>query len=668
MGNVSVKWSNQSAQDYLSFLVALFGNPYIFDNKPGGIAVWTERSFINKTLFGQAVCFKKIIVKDESIADNPGQKNFLYIIAKAPMSSTQSCNLSQIVPGSGYDTTQKYVWVRSNNIDMAIAGLGAITDYATNKTMLNQYPTVYTSVIQSINSAASDQDRVDIIKLIYGGVCTNIAKLATSATPVATPAPVAPTTPVPPVPTTASSERMFDNPWYGGGDRDPYYSMNQPGNIALGEEEDQMYYRREQEPPLIFPSFHNMKKERMVPSPNCKGACINRYYSIIGNSENFTPSTLDISKAYGLFQPGSASAPILDTTASKNKKIIGIKKEYLKADSPMTLNQAFALFQPKRGVEQLITLIPPNAHMARFENLSDKQLYNAFQPGSVRENMTLIPPNAHMARFENLSDKQLYNAFQPGSASTNIISNTLSMSPKTTIAISAKGKKEFISSASPLTLNQAYKLLEPRFPLTKRGALNMEAMTTPITLGQAFQLFQPKQMTSIERLDSKSPSLNNLQQIFQGRGSSSIENMKPATIDLNKLPQLFQNRGLSSVEHMNTSLGVDSQVRSCQLFLNEVGKQGAPVPDKITNGRENLDESSRNPRFLPFNSLVHYQIGSDTVDIDRVYGTTAQKIKYPQYTDMLKYGCVTADCKKNGTTEHFDSFAGDEFYDTASRG
>jgi hypothetical protein len=69
-------------------------------------------------------------------------------------------------------------------------------------------------------------------------------------------------------------------------------------------------------------------------------------------------------------------------------------------------------------------------------------------------------------------------------------------------------------------------------------------------------------------------------------------------------------------------------------------------------------------------------VGSDTVDIDRVYGTASQKIRYPKYTDMLKYGITSVprpttvenshetggSSFKKKTSETFVSYSGDEFY------
>ena len=47
---------------------------------------------------------------------------------------------------------------------------------------------------------------------------------------------------------------------------------------------------------------------------------------------------------------------------------------------------------------------------------------------------------------------------------------------------------------------------------------------------------------------------------------------------------------------------------------------------------------TKDPRFVPYNALVHYDIDSDVNTIDRVYGTTEQKIRYPKLTDLFTLG------------------------------
>jgi len=70
------------------------------------------------------------------------------------------------------------------------------------------------------------------------------------------------------------------------------------------------------------------------------------------------------------------------------------------------------------------------------------------------------------------------------------------------------------------------------------------------------------------------------------------------------------------------------------------------VDDATDFGDDNAQSSAipaniKDPRFMPYNSLVHYQVGSAVMDIDRIYGTVSQKIQYPQYVDLVKYDIIS---------------------------
>lgn len=47
---------------------------------------------------------------------------------------------------------------------------------------------------------------------------------------------------------------------------------------------------------------------------------------------------------------------------------------------------------------------------------------------------------------------------------------------------------------------------------------------------------------------------------------------------------------------------------------------------------------SQDPRFVPYNALVHYDVESDVNTIDRTYGTVDQKIEYPKLLNLFRYG------------------------------
>jgi hypothetical protein len=495
MGNSNSSWVNKPAHDCLLFLRELFGNPSSYVPNAGGWAIWKNKVLLNKTLFGKNVCFEKIMILDEGIEDKPGQKNFLYVTVVAPIGSNKLCDFNKIVPNCGYDITKKYLWVRSSSIDNCVAILKTLTDFGNGKTTLDQYPAVLDSLIESINNTSNIGSRVEIVKVLYIDLCSNLAKLMTN------------------------KEHM--TAWYSGDV--PYYAMNQPGNVTLGEEENEMFYRRLREKPIAPSSFDEPPSVKLLGeeigverlSSKCNGACIDRYYSVM--------------------KEGMSAAPV--------------KRSSVSTKLPATLAQAYALFQPRA------------------------------------EYLNLFSVDAHNSKLENFIDT--YDIFQPGSSA---------------IPIQLPNKKiEYLGPGDQLTLRQAYALFQPKNVLTKASALQMENMSDPMNMGNMYDLFRRRPEVSL---------------------------------------QLFQLRGSSSKEHMNTSLGVDSQVAACQLFLKEVG-------------REHMTSDS-DPRFLPYTALINHQVGSDIVDIDRVYGTKAQKIRYPKYTDLLQYGI---------TSVPKETFVGDQFYE-----
>lgn len=60
--------------------------------------------------------------------------------------------------------------------------------------------------------------------------------------------------------------------------------------------------------------------------------------------------------------------------------------------------------------------------------------------------------------------------------------------------------------------------------------------------------------------------------------------------------------------------------------------------NKSENKSDNQGYVSKDPRFVPFNALVHYDTDSDVNTIDRVYGTVTQKIRYPEIADLFTMG------------------------------
>lgn len=270
----SNNWKNQDAQKYIIFLTTLFGKPYIYVNQPMGLAIWINKNFINKTLFGNPICFQKIIVNDEI------GNNFVYIFIKVPISIAQEQNLIQLSNNIGIDRSQQLLWVKSQSIDNCIVLLKLITDSLsggniTNKTIEYTLNSIY------VNNPQTNNVNISLEKKIYNSLYTNIVSL--------------------------NKEFFMDQPWYA--ITDPY-SSNKPWNIDQVEQSDDEYYKSidninnknvSKSPdaypraPTGKPSMDNYndipqkkkKKEMMTVArnPACKGACAKRYNKIV-NHEN----------------------------------------------------------------------------------------------------------------------------------------------------------------------------------------------------------------------------------------------------------------------------------------------------------------------------------------------------------------------------------------------
>lgn len=426
MGNANIKWANTSASNYLPFLTQLFGNPTYFIPESGGFAVWPSNTFYGKTLFGKPVCLNRIILRDETVVD-AGVKNFMYIAVVVPVTSDLVCNMTGIAPGCMYDSTQQLLWVRCNSIDTGIATLQVLTNYAAGSTTLDQQPGQYTTVLQSVTGAPTLQDKITAVKGLYASVCTNLTTLSTNATAAASTAASASTAVV--------SEEFGDgDPWYGGST--PYYAMNNPGNVALGEMEDELYYRRLDEKPVMVGSLKPSKQaaaaasttERLSgPSPLCKGACLDRYNKIF------------------------SGAKTVKTTEHYNPK------------APLSTVQAFKLLQTRSNV-----------------NVGLEYLKNERAP--------LASLSAHQARLEGMNENiDNTNIFKAGSGSVPMMVFTTQSRQGT--------KKEYLAPSSPMTLEQAYKIFEPK-PFMPREA--MVSKSPALTAESAYVIFNPRKSVRLD--------------------------------------------------------------------------------------------------------------------------------------------------------------------------
>lgn len=239
MGNSNSKWRNVDAQNYLSFVAELFGNPYIYVDKPYGMAIWIQKNLKNKTIFNSRVCFDKIIVKDE-------HTSFVYICVKTNISSDISGKISGISNSFGYDSLKKSLWARCDSIDGSILQLFLATNIALRK---NTPKELMSKCIHNVRKC-------------YHLLCENLDELNSDEL----------------------NPKSIEN-------FTPWYASNQPLEIRLGEQNDAQYYRTIDEymdsknvskSPLAFPSapgakptienFNNISKNK-----DCRGACDRRY-------------------------------------------------------------------------------------------------------------------------------------------------------------------------------------------------------------------------------------------------------------------------------------------------------------------------------------------------------------------------------------------------------
>ena len=228
-----IYWKNQNCNQCYKLLASLFGDPYLFIGKPGGLALWT--SFSGKTLFGQKVCFDKILLKDENLTHNdtnPPHYDFLYVYVKVPISIPNQQKLIQLTDALGYDQFTQLLWVRCDSIDNIVVLLKIITDILTGQ---NSVANVLangiigkTMKIIKNNNKSTNYVNIDLVKQYYISVCSNLASLNNSI---------------------SKSEFFLDEPWYS---RAGGYTSNQPLDIKMGELNDSEYYNTLDSYPMTY--------------------------------------------------------------------------------------------------------------------------------------------------------------------------------------------------------------------------------------------------------------------------------------------------------------------------------------------------------------------------------------------------------------------------------
>lgn len=232
-------WANDQVKQYLRVLVELLGQPYIYVNKPGGVALWrkTELTRPGVMLFGKPVCFDKVMIYDNPVMHNypKPHSDFLWIFVKASLSKDQVEQIGKIADTVGYDTLQQMLWVRCGSLEMDIATLKLCTDLALKKISLGDAISLntYSKMILALQNADGTSN-LELTKNNYQGLCDNLTSLMAAT----------------------KKERLTD----------PWYASNNPIDIALAESEDAKYYQ----------NYQKSKREHLDPNPNCKGACLRR--------------------------------------------------------------------------------------------------------------------------------------------------------------------------------------------------------------------------------------------------------------------------------------------------------------------------------------------------------------------------------------------------------
>jgi hypothetical protein len=145
-------------------------------------------------------------------------------------------------------------------------------------------------------------------------------------------------------------------------------------------------------------------------------------------------------------------------------------------------------------------------------------------------------------------------------------------------------KTEYFNPKAPISLAKATKMLQPALPNSELAThlSRFESFNSPLTVMHAAAMFKMKQPVPASKL--KQPL----------RAKEMFMWFKPKP--------------------------------SVSVKLMRSGKTS-----------ESYTTSGPDPRFAPYNALVNYQVGSDTVDIDRVYGTAGQRIDYPKFTKLIDY-------------------------------
>lgn len=281
----SYSWENKQALDCLNKYYQIWGKPYIFVDKPGGLAIWESWNLKNKKIFGFPVCFNNVIIRDEFIPHHDcgiSHHDFIHISVHVPISLDQQRNLIIISECIGADRKNGMLWARCNSVPKIIVILKLATD-----SMFGQ--NITPAHLKNSLKRLEQPDSEKYIYKSYVQLCKNVHLLKTTTVSGH----------------TTHAENFSTDPWYADGG----YTSNHNEVIDDMDRQNKMYYdmldewmhkkntslKPEAYPkaPGVKPSMENflglgeiLKKQELMSepkNPSCIGACAERYYKTVEN-------------------------------------------------------------------------------------------------------------------------------------------------------------------------------------------------------------------------------------------------------------------------------------------------------------------------------------------------------------------------------------------------
>jgi hypothetical protein len=494
-------------------MATLFGEPQMSAPQAGGLAVWNK--FGKKTIFGESVCFKKIILKDEPGID------FLGLYVEVPMSMEDAWRMDGALPGLGCDGNTDMLWAHCSDLDMGVMMLELATSALIGRDVDGRKMSAqFAYELRNLNMITNTMAKIAVVTPLYKNLCANLRQLVLDTPP-----------------RYGAMESFSDEPWYG---LDvPFYASNDPGDLALGDAAEENYYRRDPANERLYQSSaseladnpegdYSLSHAALAPVPPREymtgfsspldayydlGMPVQEHLTLAQAYRLFKPNPSDVSQIYGIVRPGSATAAanrqmsaecftdpsvvpyshLTDPSVVPYSHLTNpsvVPYSHLTHFMHVPINYGWTPgHKPEHFDTGLPYVFPDDGNVSMISkqrrDLSDLDVFNAFQPGSLRmESMSnpLFSVGSHMARLERLTDRDLYSIFRRGSARAPLLA-----------LVTPDGHVEKLDPDGPVSVAQAMKLFMPRFPLTKKSALRMEKMTSPLTVHQAYTLFSPIQ-------------------------------------------------------------------------------------------------------------------------------------------------------------------------------